>query len=170
MAPTERMKSLARLTSIAVSTHAILLVVYSYANQQIDLLFEMRMRIPYLLIFCLCPIIIIFILQSKYVRQGAVILLGILPAALINNIINRFTGVPPFVINEPPIIWKVVFEAAFGLVLISEVVGSWLTFKLLQEIHNQIDEKKEKLSVNIDEKETPKSKRPAKRIPRKKKS
>jgi hypothetical protein len=169
MVPNEKMKSFIRQILIVISIHTIIFAIFIYAHQKTDLLYDISSQLPYIFLFCLVPIIFGFILLTRYVRQGAIVLLGILPAALVNNIASRFTGLPPFVMQEPALIWKVLYEGAFGLILVSEVVGSWLTFKLLQEIHKKIDLLAENSNNKVIAAKGSKSESYTKRIARKKK-
>jgi hypothetical protein len=139
MVMTEKIRSLTKQIMVVISAHTILFMVFSYAHEKIDLLYEIKVYMPILAIFCLLPLILVFILSTKYARQGAILLLGILPAAIIYNIVNRFTALPFYTNLEPALIWKILYEGAFGLVLVLEVIGCWLTLRSLQEIHKQID-------------------------------
>jgi hypothetical protein len=95
-------------------------------------------NIPILLIFCFVPLAAVLFLSTQSARQGAVVLLGILPAELICNIVIRFTVSAPFSVQKSAIIWKIIYEGSFGIVLVLEVIAIWLTFKLLREIHKQL--------------------------------
>jgi hypothetical protein len=114
-------------------------VINSYAHEKIDLIYSLTPHIVLLLFFCLSPLVVVFFLSTQSARQGAVVLLGILPAVLIYNIVIRFTALPPITQQEPSLIWKILYEGSFGLVLVLEVIAFWLTFKLLREIHTQIN-------------------------------
>jgi hypothetical protein len=138
MVLTESIRSLAKQTAFIISAHTALFVINSYAHEKIDLIYSMTPNMPLLLFLCLAPLMVVFSLSSQAARQGAVILLGILPAVLIYNIISRFTALPPITQQEPLLIWKILYEGSFGLVLILEVTAFWLTFKLLRELHKQI--------------------------------
>jgi hypothetical protein len=140
MVITENIRSLARQMTIIISAHTALLVICSYAHEKIDLFYAMSAYAPILLLFCLTPLAAVFFLSTQSARQGAVILLGILSAVLIYNINTRFTALPPMNQQEPALIWKILYEGSFGLVLVLEVIGFWLTFKLLREIHKQINQ------------------------------
>jgi hypothetical protein len=94
---------------------------------------------PILLIFCFTPLAAVLFLSSQSARQGAIVLLGILPAELIYNIITRFTASALSGVQEPALIWKILYEGSFGIVLVLEVIVFWLTFELLREIHKQLD-------------------------------
>jgi hypothetical protein len=139
MVSNENMKVLTKQILIVASLHTIIFAICIYAYQKAYLLYDITVRLPFLFLFCLVPIIISFVLLTRHVRLGAVILLGILPAALINNIISRFTGLPALVPQDSALFWRVLYEGTFGLVLVSEVVGTWLTLKLILEIHKIID-------------------------------
>ncbi|MGA3287202.1 MAG: hypothetical protein ABSD46_07235 [Bacteroidota bacterium] len=139
MVLTESIRSLAKQATFVISVHTALLVINSYAHEKIDLIYSLTPYMPLLLFLCLAPLVAVFFLSTQSARQGAVVLLGILPAVLIYNIVARFTALPPITQQEPSLIWKILYEGSFGLVLVLEVIAFWLTFKLLREIHTQIN-------------------------------
>lgn len=139
MVLTESIRSLAKQAALVISAHTALLVINSYAHEKIDLIYSMTPYMPLLLFLCLAPPVVVFFLSTKFARQGAVALLGILPAVLIYIIVTRFTALPPITQQEPLLIWKILYEGSFGLLLVLEVIAFWLTFKLLREIHTQIN-------------------------------
>jgi uncharacterized membrane protein len=140
MMKTEKIQSLIKQVTTVVSIHAILLFLYSIAHEKIDLSYILNSNIPLLLFLCLIPLITIFILSTNPSRQGVVVLLGVLPAELIFNVIARFTAGHPLSMREPALIWKIIYEGSFGVLLFLEAAGSWLTYLLLQEIHKQQNE------------------------------
>jgi hypothetical protein len=139
MVQTESIRSMARQATLIVTAHTVLLILYSYSHEKIDLLYPMSIFMPLLLILCLGPLLAALFLSTSSARQGAVALLGVLPAELIYNIVTRFTGLSPITREETKLIWKILYEGSFGLILILEVIGFWLTFKILREIHKQIN-------------------------------
>ena len=139
MVPTESIRSLAKQATVVISAHTALLLINSYAHEKIDLVYSLTPYMPLLLFLCLAPLVVVFFLSTQSARVGAVVLLGILPAVLIYNIVTRFMALPPITQQEPSLIWKILYEGSFGLVLVSEVIAFWLTFKLLREIHTQIN-------------------------------
>jgi hypothetical protein len=143
MVQTEKTRLLAKQVTYLVSAHTAIFVLYYYAHGKLDQLFVLTEYTPILLIFCLVPLAAALFLSLPSARQGAVILLGILPAQLIYNILTRFTASLPYSVQEPALIWKVLYEGSFGIVLVLEVIASWLTFKLLQEIHKQLNSSSE---------------------------
>ena len=143
MIQTENIRSLAKQAIYLISAHTAFFVLYNYAHGKINQLYVLTEYTPILLIFCLAPLAAVLFLSTQSARQGAVILLGILPAVLIYNIYTRFTALKPFNIQEPAFIWKILYEGSFGIVLVLEVIAFWLTFKLLREIHKQFSLSKE---------------------------
>ena len=139
MVLTESMRSRAKQAAFVISAHTALLVINSYAHEKIDLIYSMTPYMPLLLFLCLAPLVVVFFLSTKFARIGAVALLGILPAVLVYNIVTRFTAIPPIIQLEPSIFWKILYEGSFGLVLVLETIAFWISFKLLREIHAQIN-------------------------------
>jgi hypothetical protein len=139
MVLTESIRSLAKQATLVISAHTALLVINNYAHEKIDLLYSLTPHMPLLLFFCLAPLVVAFFLPTQNARQGAVVLLGILPAVLIYNIVTRFMALPPMTQQEPSLIWKILYEGSFGFVLVFEVIAFWFTFKLLREIHTQLN-------------------------------
>jgi hypothetical protein len=95
--------------------------------------------VPILLIFCLAHLVAAFFLFTQSARQGAILLLGIIPAELIYTLYMRFTAPVPFTVQEPAFLWKIIYEGSFGIALVLEVIVSWITFRFLQEIHKQLN-------------------------------
>jgi hypothetical protein len=138
MIQTEKIRLLAKQATYLVSVHTAIYILYNYAHGKIDMLYLLGEYMPILLIFCFTPLAAVLFLSSQSARQGAIVLLGILPAELIYNIVTRFTASAPLSIWQPALIWKILYEGSFGIVLVLEVIAFWLTFKLLREIHKQL--------------------------------
>lgn len=136
---TENIRSLVRQSTFVISAHAILLIVYSLAHEKLDLMYTMSAYTPILLLFALGPLVAVFFFSTQSARQAAVAMLGILPAELLYNIVTRFSGRHSVFKEGPILIWKIIYEGSFGLILILEVIGFFLTLKILLEIHKQID-------------------------------
>ena len=139
MVLTESIRSLAKQATLVMSAHTALMIINSYAHEKIDLIYSLTPHMPLLLFLCLAPLVVVFFLSTQSARQGAVVLLGILPAVLIYNIVTRFTALPPITQQKPSLVWKILYEGSFGIVLVLEIIAFWLTFKLLQEVHMQIN-------------------------------
>jgi len=139
MMQTEKTSLLAKRVIYLVSVHTAIYVLYNYVHGKIDMLYSLTDYTPVLLIFCFAPLAAALFLSTQSARQGAVVLLGILPAELIYNVYTRFTASNPFSIQEPELVWKIVYEGSFGIVLILEVITFWLALKLLMEIHKQMN-------------------------------
>jgi hypothetical protein len=139
MLHTEKTRLLAKQATYLVSAHTAIFVLYYYAHGKLDLLYSLTDYTPILLIFCLAPLAAVLFLSSPLAQQSAVVLFGLLPAELIYNILTRFTASLPYSIQEPALIWKILYEGSFGIVLVIEVITSWLIFKLLREIHKQLN-------------------------------
>ena len=139
MIQTEKTRALAKQAMYLVSAHTAIFVLYNYTHGKIDQLYLWTEYTPILLIFCFAPLAAVLFLSTQSARQGAVVLLGILPAELIYKIFTRFTATAPFNILEPALFWKILYEGSFGIVLVLEVITFWVTFKLLKEIHKQLN-------------------------------
>jgi hypothetical protein len=138
MIQTEKIRLLAKQTIYLVSAHTAIYILYNYAHGKIDMFYLLMQYMPILFAFCVIPLAAVLFLSTQSARQGAVVLLGILPAELIYNIVTRFTASAPLSIWQPALIWKILYEGSFGIVLVLEVIAFWLTFKLLREIHKQL--------------------------------
>ncbi len=139
MIPTENRLPISTHIKSLIMIHAGLLVINAFAHQRIDLFYSMVPYMPLLTFFALAPLIAAMLLSTRIARQGAVVLLGMLPAILIYNIVSRFTAIPMFLNQEPSLTWKIIYEGSYGFMLISEAVSFWLILKLLQNIHRQTD-------------------------------
>jgi hypothetical protein len=128
-------RSLAKYILYLISAHTVLLYVYGYAHEKIDMYYQLGAFTPLLLLFCLAPLLAAFLLTTQSVRQGAILLLGILPAELIYHIVARFSGMPPLARQDPSFVWKILYEGSFGLLLALEVIGFWMTLKVLKDVH-----------------------------------
>jgi hypothetical protein len=138
MVQTEKTRFLAKQVLYIISAHTAFYVLYNYAHGKIDLFYTLREYTPILLILCFTPFAAVLFLSTQSARQGAVVLLGVLPAELIYNIYTRFTSIAPLRVQPPSVIWKILYEGSFGIILVLEVIAFWLTFKLLQVIHKQL--------------------------------
>jgi len=147
MVITESIRLLAKQAVFVISAHAVLIMISTYAHEKIDLFFSLAPNMPAFLFFCFAPLIIVFLLSTKFARQAAVALLGILAGILVYNITTRFTALPVIPHQETSLIWKIIYEGSFGLLLVSEAIAIWLTFKLLREIHKQINSPTENTPV-----------------------
>ena len=146
MMQTEKTRAIAKQAAYLITAHTAIYILYNYTHGKIDELYLLTDYMPIFLIFCLVPLASVLFLSTQSARQGAVILLGVLPAELVYNIYTRFAALPPFTIQEPPLIWKICYEGSFGVMLVLEVITFWLTFKFLQEIHKQINSSSKNLS------------------------
>jgi hypothetical protein len=144
MEQTEKTNLLAKQVLYLISAHSIIYLFYHYAHGKIDVLYALTVSMPVLFILCCVPLVAVIFLFMRMARQGAIILLGILPAELIYNIYTRFTSLEPMNPLKPSLIWKMLFEGSFGVVLILEVVAFWITVKLLLEIHKHMSSSLEK--------------------------
>jgi hypothetical protein len=138
MEQTEKTRQLAKQALYLISAHTAIYVLCNYAHGKIDIIYALEEYAPVMLIFCFAPFAAVFFLSTESARQGAVVLLGILPAELIYNIYTRFTALAPESVQNPAFIWKVIYEGSFGVILVLEVIAFWLTFKLLRIIHKQL--------------------------------
>jgi hypothetical protein len=138
MVQTEKTRLLVKQALYIISAHTAIYILYNYAHGKIDLFYALGEYTPILLIFCFIPFAAVLFLSTQSARQGAVVLLGILPAELIYNIYTRFIAFAPFGVQKPALIWKILYEGSFGILLVLEVIAFWVTFKLLREIHKQL--------------------------------
>ena len=138
MVQTEKTGLLSKQALYLISAHSIIYLLYHYAHGKIDILYALTASMPILFILCCVPLVAVIFLFMQMARQGAIILLGILPAELIYNIYTRFTSLEPMNPQKPAFIWKMLFEGSFGVVLILEVVAFWITVNLLREIHKHM--------------------------------
>jgi hypothetical protein len=145
MVQTEKTQQLAKQGLTLISVHTATYVLCHYTHGKLDVLYSLTEYTPILLIFCFAPLAAALFLSTQSARQGAVILLGVLPAELIYNIYSRFTALPSYSIEQPSLLWKILYEGAFGITLVLEVIAFWVTLKLLREIHKQSSESSEKL-------------------------
>jgi hypothetical protein len=139
MVHTEKTRLIAKQATYIITAHTAIYILYNYTHGKLDELFFMTEYMPIIIIFCLAPLAVVLFLSTPSARQGAVILLGILPAELIYNIYARFTALPSFSVNEPALIWKILYEGSFGVLLVLEVAAFWLTLTLLREIYKQME-------------------------------
>jgi len=144
MESSEKMRSMVKQITAIVMAHAALSILSFYAHGKIDDLFLLMGSMPIAIITCLAPVVAALSLPTRSARYGAVALLGILPAELFFNTYTRFTALPSYNILEPALIWRILYEGSFGAILILEAIAFWLTFKLLLDIHRQIDSPQER--------------------------
>jgi hypothetical protein len=141
---TDKISALAKQTMYVIIAHTVVFAVYCYAHGEIDLLYTTSSFLPILLFFGLGPLVAVFFLPKQSARQWAIILIGILMAELCYNIYSRFTALSPLAYHKPELIWEIIYETSFGIMLVLEATGFWLTMKVLQEIHKQFNSSSEK--------------------------
>jgi hypothetical protein len=139
MVLTEKNRLRANQLIYLVSAHTGAYVLYHFSYGKLDIAYSMVEYTPILYILCFAPLAAVLFLSTPSARQGAVVLLGILPAELIYNIYTRITALEPLSIQKPAFIWKILYEGSFGSMLVLEVIAFWLTFLLLREIHRQLN-------------------------------
>jgi len=139
MVPTENIRILAKQALYIILAHTVLLTINIYSHAKIDIFFSPGSNLFYSLFFCFVPLITVFLLPTKFARQAAVVIIGTLASGLVYNIFARFTSISLITGREVPLFWKILYEGSYGLLLISEVIGLWIVFKLLKEVHKQID-------------------------------
>jgi len=138
MVITDKIRSLARQTLYVVAVHTILYAIFFYAHGQVDIRYSIDSFRAIMILFLFGPLIMVFFLTKESARQWAIVLIGLLMAELVYNIYTKFSSSSPLTIMEPDLIWQVLYEASFGIVLVLEVIGVYLTIKILKEIHGQI--------------------------------
>ena len=138
MVQTEKTQLLAKQALYVISAHTAIYVLYSFAHGKIDLFYALGEYTPILLIFYFTPLAAVLFFSKQSARLGTIVLLGMLPAELIYNIYIRFIAKAPMSVQTPSLIWKILYEGSFGIILVLEVIVFWLTFKLLQLIHKQL--------------------------------
>jgi|GEM_PF-1566038 len=148
----EKNNTLAKKSLIVIIIHAILFFIFSTAHERINVLFSISLFLPYVLLFTIVPLLFATALLTKYARYGAIALLGILPAAFVSNIVNRFTDFPTVSVLAPSLFWKITYEASFYLILLSEAIAFLITLKLLFMIHNPQGTENEKSSEEQNQK------------------
>ena len=126
-----------------VTLHTGLLVGNGYLHQKIDLIYTVSKYSPILTLFALLPLVGVGLILIKTIRQGLIVLLGTLPAALIYHIYFRFSSLPPFTREDPALIWKILYEGSFGLMLACEVIAFWMALKSLQEYHTTLQTRRD---------------------------
>jgi hypothetical protein len=141
---TKRMKSNAKWAMAIITTHTVFFLVSSLAHEKIDIFYSIKIYMPMIILFCLAPLALVFTLMTKYSRQSSIVLLGLLPSSMIYTIFFRFTSISFIMRLEPLIGWRIVYEVSFGIILLTEAIGFWLIFRLLQDIHRQIDKPKKR--------------------------
>jgi hypothetical protein len=137
MEQVEPNKSLVKQMVYIISVHTVLLVVYNYTHERIDMYFSFQTYYLILLLLCAVPVITVLMLSTRVARQGAIMLLGILPAEMIYIVYSRFSALPPLARQEPSLVWKILYEGSFGSILLLEAIAFWLSLRLLQEMHKQ---------------------------------
>ncbi len=139
MQRTDILQSLAKQLIYLIVIHAFSLYFYSYAREEVDLIYSVSLYFPILAALIAVPIAAGFFLSTKYGRLASIVLIGVLPAEAIYLILDRFKSPAPIVRIGSATIWKIVYEGSFGLTIMLDAIGFWLSLKLLLEIHRGID-------------------------------
>ncbi len=135
----ETTRSLAKQLVYLIIIHAFSLYFYSYAREEVDLIYSVSLYFPILATLVAVPIAAGFFLSTKYGRPASIVLIGIFPAEAIYLILDRFKSPAPIIRIGSSAFWKVVYEGSFGLTIMLDAIGFWLSLKLLLEIHRGID-------------------------------
>lgn len=138
MVQIEKTRLLAKQILYLISAHTAIYFLYNYAHGKINIFYAFGEYTPVFLLFCSMPLLAAFFLSTESARQASVMLLGILPAELIFHIYSRFIVSAPISDQKSALIWKILYEGSFGIMLVLEVIAFWLTLKLLRLIHKQL--------------------------------
>jgi hypothetical protein len=136
---TETVRSLAKQLIYVVVVHAFSLLFSSLAREGIDLSYSISLYYPLLLPLIVAPIAVAFFLPSRFGRQAAIALIGILPAEAVFLIFDHFGTSQRSIHIGSSSLWRIVHEGTFGITLMLDAIGFWLAVKMLLEIHRQID-------------------------------
>ena len=134
---TDRMRLLSKRTIGLVVAHTVVYALYCYIQGRVNILFRMEVYVPIIVFFTLAPLLLVFFLTTETGRLWTIALFGILLSSLIYNIYLKFIPYSLEPMITPDVIWEIVYEVLFGVVLILEAIGLYLTVGVLQEIHRQ---------------------------------
>ena len=134
-----KISSTVKQTIYVVVAHTVIFSAYCYAHGEVDPMYTTSSFLPILLFFGLGPLVAVFFLSTPSARHWAIVLIGTLMAELLFNIYSKFIATSLLTLHQPELIWEIIYEALFGFLLILEVIGFWLTIKVLKEIHMQIN-------------------------------
>ena len=136
---TETIRSLAKQLVYLIVIHAFSLYFCSYAREGFDLIYSVSLYFPILATLIAVPIIAGYFLSTRYGRPASIVLIGIFPAVAIYLIFDRFKSTAPIIRIGSSAFWKIFYEGSFGLTIMLDAIGFWLSLKLLFEIHRGID-------------------------------
>jgi hypothetical protein len=137
MTATDRIRVLTKRIINVVLVHTLIYTLYCYVQSKANVLITMDSFLPIILFFCLSPLLLVMLLKRDTARLWAIAIIGVLMSALVYNIYLKFVPLSNLPIVDPDLIWDILYEGLFGVVLILEVIGIYLTVDLLQEIHKQ---------------------------------
>jgi hypothetical protein len=139
MVITENIRLRTKQIMIVISVHILFLIIYGVAHEMIDTTYSMSAHYLILLLFSFGPIIAAYFLSTRFARQGTDVLLGILPANLFYNIVERFFPASQIIFQSSTIYWRIIFEVSFGTILVLEVIAFWFATRILRDIHVQMN-------------------------------
>ena len=137
MEQTELQTSLRKRINGTVIVLALVILVQGYSRTLLDYRYVLSSSIPLILGFAVVPLIGAAILSTRFVRPGAILLLGVLWAEICLTVAARFDGPMIYMGKEPSVLWRILYECAFGVALILESAASWYVIRLMREIHKK---------------------------------
>ena len=127
-------KEFNRLAGV-VALNAIFLLLNFYSHTKINALLSLSQELIIVLMFAFIPFVGLALCWTGQPRYGLIISLGSFPAAIAININTQFfmPNWPP--IEQPSVIWSVLFHSSLVLCVLSEAAGIVLSFSGLKRIH-----------------------------------
>jgi len=127
--PAEQSKTISRF----VIAHMAVVLFNAFAHEQLETYYFISEHLPIIFIFTLLPVIAAWMIKKEKVRQGIMILNGVLGAALVFNIYDRFFTRRLPSLLPVPFAWKILYEASFGTMLILEVLLMWYGIQIVRQ-------------------------------------
>jgi len=106
---TQTLQSKIKTITYLVLLFVVFQLVHYYSLEQIDIYFSFQVYYSIILILCFSPIISVLLMFTKIARQGATILLGIVPGELLYILYSRFNTFTPLTRNEQSFLWYILY-------------------------------------------------------------
>ena len=126
-----------------LSAHVIMLILYGLAHEKMDFRYMLAVTYPLLSVLALSPLLAVYFLSTRFARQGATVVLGLMIGEVASNLAARFSGADLLFGRAPSLLWKILYEGSIGLALVLEVIVAWIMIRLLREIYRQLEERKQ---------------------------
>jgi hypothetical protein len=140
------MKKLQDYAAGIVLAHILISGFDHLAHQRVDLAFALVQNVVILSVITVSPFVGASLLYTRYQRAGAIILLSTMAVAFVFNVYHRLIA-QHTAIHSPDFApyWETIFILSSALILVTEVLGCWISVKLIRYIETPAETPRSKI-------------------------